>query len=234
MKKEDIHLDDIYRILFGQAPPIFLLEVFIRTLVIYVLLLIMIRWLGKRMSGQLTIMELAVMLALGAIICVPMQIPDRGLLQGVVLLLCALAFQRGISWLGVKNGKFEDFTQGKSSMLIKNGIIEVDELNDNGISHSQLYSKLRSENIFNLGEVERVYLEACGLYSIFKTEQPKPGLPILYIDDEAIVEEQKRQAIEEKNEADSVACKNCGYVKNKDAVGKCSNCGSDDWVKAII
>jgi uncharacterized membrane protein YcaP (DUF421 family) len=234
MKKEDIHIDDIYRILFGQAPPIFLLEVFIRTLLIYILLLFMIRWLGKRMSGQLTIMELAVMLALGAIICVPMQIPDRGLLQGAVLMLCALIFQRGVSWLGVKSGKFEDFTQGKSSMLIKNGILELGMLNENRISHAQLFSKLRSENIFNLGEVERVYLEACGLYSIFKTEQPKPGLPILYVDDEAIFEEQKRDAIEEKDEANSVACKNCGYVKDKNTIGKCNNCGEDDWVKAII
>jgi hypothetical protein len=58
MKKEDIHLGDWARILFGEAPPIFLLEVFIRTLIVYVFLLYILRWLAKRMSGQLTIMEL--------------------------------------------------------------------------------------------------------------------------------------------------------------------------------
>jgi hypothetical protein len=59
MKKEDIHLSDWSRLLLGEAPPLFLLEVFVRTLVIYVFLLFILRWLGKRMSGQLIIMELS-------------------------------------------------------------------------------------------------------------------------------------------------------------------------------
>jgi uncharacterized membrane protein YcaP (DUF421 family) len=92
MKKDEIHLEDIQRILFGQAPPQFLLEVFIRTVVIYISLLFIVRLLGKRMSGQLTIMEMAVMLTLGAIVSVPMQMPDRGLLQGALLLLCTRRF----------------------------------------------------------------------------------------------------------------------------------------------
>jgi uncharacterized membrane protein YcaP (DUF421 family) len=234
MKKEDIHLDDIYRILFGQAPPIFLLEVLIRTLIVYALLLFIIRWLGKRMSGQLTIMELAVMLTLGAIVCVPMQIPDRGLLQGVVLLLCAVGFQRGISLLGVKSGWFEDFTQGKMSMLIKNGTLELDELTKNRISHTQLFAKLRSENIYNLGTVDRVYLEACGLYSIFLAKSPRPGLPILYIDDEDIVNEQNHATVSEKNDEKLMACKSCGFVSETEPAEKCENCGENNWTKAII
>jgi uncharacterized membrane protein YcaP (DUF421 family) len=234
MKKEDIHLDDIYRILFGQAPVTFLLEVFIRTLVVYLVLLLAIRWLGKRMSGQLTIMELAVMLTLGAIICVPMQIPDRGLMQGIVLLLCAVWFQRGISLLGVKYGWFEDFTQGKSSMLVKNGMLILPELEKNRISHGQFFAKLRSEGIFNLGELDRVYLEACGLYSIFKSKSPKSGLPILFRVDQDIVENQNQATNEENNNEELVACKNCGHVQKKQADNKCDNCGENSWIKAII
>ena len=232
MKKEDIHLDDIYRILFGQAPVAFLFEVLIRTVIVYVLLLLIIRWLGKRMSGQLTIMELAVMLTLGAIICVPMQAPDRGLLQGLVLLLCAVGFQRGISLLGIRYGKFEDFTQGKTSMLVKNGRLELAELTHNRISHSQLFAKLRSENIFNLGMVDRVYLEASGLYSIFKSKSPKSGLPILHMDDEDIVEGQSQATAGGNDNEQLMACKNCGHVQEKPTTN-CENCGENDWIKAI-
>jgi uncharacterized membrane protein YcaP (DUF421 family) len=234
MKKEEIHIDDLYRILIGEAPVGFLLEVFIRTLVIYIALLFFIRALGKRMSGQLTIMELAVMLTLGAIICVPMQIPDRGLLQGAVLLLAAVWFQRGISYLGVKSGKFEDITQGKLSMLIKNGMLELDEMEKSRISHRQLYSELRNKGVFNLGDVDRVYLEACGVFSIFKSKESKPGLPILHLEAGDLVEEQKEATVEESKNASLVACQNCGFVKQKDTGNECPNCGRNNWVKAII
>jgi hypothetical protein len=50
MKKEDIHLGDLARILFGEAPPLFLLEVFVRTLIVYVFLLYILRMGYARVS----------------------------------------------------------------------------------------------------------------------------------------------------------------------------------------
>jgi hypothetical protein len=55
MNRYKVHLKDVARILFGQAPPVFLLEAFIRTLATYMLLIV--RWLGKRMTGGLTLIE---------------------------------------------------------------------------------------------------------------------------------------------------------------------------------
>src|ERR1700710_487373 len=127
MKKEEIHIDDIQRILFGQTPPIFLLETFIRSLIIFVCLLVVVRWLGKRMSGQLTIMEMAVMLTLGAIVSVGMQVPDRGILLSILVLLVTLTFHRGLGKLGFKSARIEDLTQGKMSLLVKDGVLEVKE-----------------------------------------------------------------------------------------------------------
>lgn len=55
------------------------------------------RLLGKRMNAQLTVAELSVMIMLGGIVSVPMQIPDRGILQGVLVLACIVALFRGIN-----------------------------------------------------------------------------------------------------------------------------------------
>ena len=55
MKKEDIIPGDFYRILFGETPAIFLFEVLLRTLLLYIALLVVVRVMGKRMGGQLTI-----------------------------------------------------------------------------------------------------------------------------------------------------------------------------------
>jgi uncharacterized membrane protein YcaP (DUF421 family) len=107
MKKEEINIFDFNRILFGEAPPQFLIEVLLRTLIIYLALLIMLRLLGKRMDGQISITEMGVMLTLGAIAAVAMQLPDRGLLQSITALICIFILQRGINWLNVKNEKLK-------------------------------------------------------------------------------------------------------------------------------
>jgi uncharacterized membrane protein YcaP (DUF421 family) len=228
MKKEEIHLDDIQRILFGQAPPVFLLEVLIRTLLIFVFLLFVVRWLGKRMSGQLTIMEMAVMLTLGAIVSVAMQIPDRGILLSMLVLLVTLVFHRGLGKLGFKNARVENLMQGKMSLLVKDGILQLEEMAICRISRQQLFAQLRGSKVYNLGKVKRVYLEACGVFSIFETEEAKPGLPVLPPDDQCMFDVQ--------SPVDLIACIHCGVVKNKQHEGSsnCDSCGWDEWTDAVL
>jgi uncharacterized membrane protein YcaP (DUF421 family) len=233
MKKQDIHFGDIHRILFGTSPPVFLLEVFFRTLILYIFLLFILRWLGKRMSGQLSIMELAVMLTLGAIVCVPMQIPDRGILQGFLLLLCAVFFQKGFSLAGVLNSKIEDITEGKVALLVKNGVMQIPQMEKERISRQQIFAQLRRIKIFNLGVVDRMYLEASGIFSIFQTPEPKPGLSIMPPDDFDIQGTQI-QNVEKIKDFLWIACINCGFVKKPDEIPECKDCGHKEWTKAVM
>jgi uncharacterized membrane protein YcaP (DUF421 family) len=228
MKKEEIHIDDIQRILFGQAPPVFLLEVLIRTLLIFVFLLFVVRWLGKRMSGQLTIMEMAVMLTLGAIVSVAMQIPDRGILLSMLVLLVTLTFHRGLGKLGFKSARIEDLTQGKLSLLVKDGVLQLQEMARCRISRQQLFAQLRGSEIYNLGKVKRVYLEACGVFSIFQTQKAKPGLPVLPPDDQRMFDVQSPVML--------IACIQCGVVKSKnnERSSNCDSCGCDEWTDAVL
>jgi uncharacterized membrane protein YcaP (DUF421 family) len=230
MKKEDIQWDDWHRILIGSAPTSFLLEVLIRTVIMYLVLLVVLRLMGKRMGGQLTISELAVMVTLGAIICVPMQVPDKGIIQGIFVLLCAWAFQRGFNLLGVKSSKMENLIQGKEAVLVKDGVLEVAELEAANISRQQLYGVLRAQNIYNLGEVERVYIEGCGIFSVFKFDAPKPGLSIYPSRDGEALENQH------KSDEHFYVCRMCGRTaeNEKERHGSCGNCGSKNWEEAII
>jgi uncharacterized membrane protein YcaP (DUF421 family) len=227
MKKYEIHLADWQRILFGQAPPMFLIEVFFRTLVIYVFLLFVLRWLGKRMSGQLTILEMAVMLTLGAIVSVAMQTPDRGITLSMFVLFCTLAFQRGLSRLGIKSARIEELTQGRISTLVKDGVLDLDEMRRCRISRQQLFAQLRSSGIFNLGQVRRVYLEACGVFSTVKTQAAVPGLPTLPPGDKTVT-------IIFQHTSD-IACTNCGKVSSHGpSVKECPACGAKNWITAVI
>ncbi|MCX6216802.1 YetF domain-containing protein [Spirosoma sp.] len=226
MKKEAIHLDDWQRILFGDAPAEFLLEVFIRTSLIYLILLIVMRLLGKRMNGQLTNLELAVMLTMGAIIAPAMQLPDRGLLLGVLALLCALIFQRGTNWLGGKSSKTEKIVQGTATVLVKDGVFQLEQMVSNRMSHQQIFAALRSENVYNLGMVKRLYLEAYGMFSIYRDEPGKPGLSVLEPSDNEI------QSIHEKTE--TLACTNCGNTAPaQPQPNSCPVCQANHWIAAV-
>lgn len=193
MQKEAVHLNDLKRILFGDAPPEFLIEIFSRTLIMYTLLLVIIRWLGKRMAGQMTIIEMSVMIMLGAVVSSPMQLPDKGILQSLTILLGIVMLQRFVTWLSVKDGKVEKITTGVAVVLVKDGILQLDNMSGSRISRQQVFAELRASEIYNLKQVNRMYIEGCGLFSIYKNESQTPGLSIFPPADSAIDKETKKR-----------------------------------------
>jgi uncharacterized membrane protein YcaP (DUF421 family) len=229
MEKADIKLNDFQRILFGEAPPEFLMEVLFRTVIIFLALLVFLRLIGKRMGGVLTISELAVMLTLGAILAVPMQMPDRGILQGILILVVVLLMQRGLNFWEFKDSKVEKITQGEVTMLVKDGVMKVGNMELSRISKQQLFAQLRKNNINNLGKVKRMYLEACGVFSIYAHPDERPGLSALPVKDAELYEKRVQ------NESGLMACLNCGNTLHKHAATQpCELCGGEEWTKAII
>lgn len=228
MDKENIELGDWERILIGNNPWGFMVEVFFRTLIIYVCLIIVMRLLGKRMNAQLTITDLAVMLTLGAIASVPMQSFDKGLLPGIILLVAILLLHQGLSYLTSKNRTVEVLTQGKVTLLAKEGVIDPEELQRLRISKDQVFAVLRSQGIRQLGQVKRLYSEADGHFSVFKFDEAKPGLSVFPRSENALPSKQK----EVQNQQ---ACCYCGYVVKITHTNQlsCSNCGNEDWIPAI-
>src|SRR5438132_1156779 len=98
MQPKPIQLTDWHRMLVGGTPWAFLIEVMLRAAFTYFLLLVCMRLLGKRVAGQMSISELAIFLSLGAAVGLPLQVPDRGLLPAIAVLLVAVLFQRGLSY----------------------------------------------------------------------------------------------------------------------------------------
>ena len=225
MKKEDIHLSDIGRILFGDTPPVFVLEVVLRTLFVYLFLLIAIRLLGKRTNGEITVTEVAIIVMLGAVVSVPMQMPDNGVLQGVLVLLCIVVFQRGITWLTIRSRRLEDITQGTLSIIVKDGILQKEVLRKARISTQQLFAIIRSKQVYNLGRVERLYMEACGTFSLYCTTDERPGLPIYPPGDAKMMETVTTHP-------DLWACCSCGTVLKTPGRHPCPACGMNEWVSA--
>jgi uncharacterized membrane protein YcaP (DUF421 family) len=229
MDKDEIKLSDWQRILLGNAPVEFLLEVFVRTLFTYFILLVVIRLLGKRMSGQLTSTEMAIMLVLGAIVSVPMQTPERGILQGVFMLFLFLGLHQFLTGWMRKNEKVEGLVQGTTSILVKDGVMQLPEMDSTNISREQLFAVLRGQQIYNLGKVKRLYFEACGEFSTYKEKAQRPGLSILPRINDGIENRQQRAGDEQ------LVCKQCGHVVPAQTTqAPCSICGEQQWEQPVL
>ena len=229
MKEHEIKLSDIQRMLIGEVPFHFYLEVIFKVAVIYLILMVSMRLMGKRMSTQLSRNEMAAVASLAAAVGVPLMNPDRGLLPAVVIAMVILFYQLLIARRAAKDKKFESLTQGSYNMLIKDGVLNVDAMTLTRISRERVFAQLRSASISHLGMVRRLYFEAGGGFSLLKAGEPKPGLSVLpgwdkqlnaYLNVPVNIE----------------VCRNCGCPKPSGTGGEnpsCGNCKSDEWGEAV-
>ena len=229
MQKEDIVFSDWHRWLFGTAPPSFTGEVAIRAIVIFVAMLLVVRWLGRRMKGQLSVGELAVILTLGAMIAGPLQLPTAGLLPSIVILLAVLGMHRLSNWLAYKYRPVELAQQGDLALLVRDGCLELATMHRHALSQEQLFGLLRNEQVAQLGELRRVYLEANGRLSYYKLPEPQPGLSIMPRPDTP-------PAAPTGPAHDQRVCATCGLVASPtDHAGThCRRCGADNWLPATV
>lgn len=229
MKKEDIIFSDWHRWLFGEAPPSFVGETAIRAFLLFLLMVGIMRLLGRRMKGQMSVTELAVVLTLGAVIAGPMQIPTAGLLPSVAVLVALLFMHRFSNWLAYKSRRVELVQQGDAALLVRDGCLDLPAMERQALSQEQLFGQLRNKSIAQLGELRRVYFEANGRLSIYKLTEPQPGLSVL-------PQEDAPPAAISGPAFSKQVCATCGHVPapTDHAGTHCMRCQAQNWVPASL
>jgi uncharacterized membrane protein YcaP (DUF421 family) len=225
MDKDMIRLDDIMRILRGEVPWGFYVELFIRAAVVFVILIASFRLMGKRMASRMTRNELAAVATLAAAIGIPLQTPDRGLVPGLLIAGILILVQRFVASRAAKNESFERSTQGKISTLVEDANLQIAAMKECHISRERIFSTLRSSNIRHLGEVKRLYLEASGSFTVINHPKPEPGLCVL-------PEVEKDFIAEQKFDQEKKVCSYCGYGQRETKEPVCPNCDHAEWVTA--
>jgi uncharacterized membrane protein YcaP (DUF421 family) len=231
MKPEDIHLSDWMRILVGEVPGSFYIEAFFRIVFIYLLLIVSMRLMGNRMGKPLTRNELIAMVSLAAANGVALMAADRGLLPVVLIAAIVIGYQRWIATRATRNARFESLVLDDLSILVEDGRLNLDKLEEGVLSRNQVFAKLRQESVKNLGQVRRAYQEANGDFAIFtfEEEEPRPGLSIVPATDTAFRQEQQKAAGQH-------ACGSCGHVLHSAQApnGQCPHCGQQQWQPAVL
>lgn len=223
MKKEDIQLGDWLRVFIGEAPGAFFIEIVIRTIVIYAILMIGFRLIGSRMAGQLSRTEQASLVTLAAAIGVPIQSPERGILPAIIIAIVVVFFGRIIAKRASKSEKFERISQGNIDTLVENGVLCLKNIRGTTLTRERVFAQLRSEHIVHLGQVKRLYIEPNGSFTLIENQDNAAGLSIIPANDTAYLHRFQL--------ADQIVCAYCGLDQGKDT--SCKNCGKSGWVQAI-
>ena len=220
-------MDFIQRLLIGDGPWAFLIEIVPRAVIIYALLLVAMRLMGKRMAAQLSITELAVVLMLVAAIGVPIQVSSQGVLPAAVVLFAVVLLQRLTGKAGFRWRRFEILEQGDVTILVKDGRMLLDELKACEMSREMLASELRAAEVAHLGQLRRVYLEASGSISIVRRKSERPGLTVRPDMDRALFDALAAHG--------HFSCWSCGTTVAADESPsyRCPGCKADRWESAV-
>lgn len=140
----------------------------IRTLILYLIILVMIRVMGKRQISELQTSELVVTLLISNIAVIPMQDTSLPLLSGVVPILLLVGCEVILSWLMLKNSSFRGLVCGKPQIIISNGTINQKKMKLLRISTEDLMEQLRQAGVFAISDVKYAILETNGKLSVLK------------------------------------------------------------------
>lgn len=219
------------RMLIGDAPPLFFLEVALRTLITFGWLLLMLRLTGKRGLAQLSPLELAIVIGLGSAAGDPMFYDDVPLLHALFVITLVVGLQRLLARLIIRSETVETFMEGQPVELLRGGVLDCQGMAQADLSYEDVFERLRQEGVRQLGQVQRLYFEQDGNLSLFchpDAAQAPPGLPIVPPWD------LEPPPPLRPGEPGPAACLRCGRLRNVEqegAPGPCT-CGGTAWTRA--
>ncbi len=179
----------------------------IRAAILYILVVLIIRIMGKHQIGQLQPYELVITILISELAAVPMQDTEIPLINGIIPILTLLIIQITLSLISLKSTTARRIICGGPTILIENGKIQQAELTKLRYSISDLLEQLRLKNIPNISDVEYAILETSGKLSVIPKSQKRPvnpedleiktqyeGLPLTLIIDGVLQHKQLRES----------------------------------------
>lgn len=173
---------------------------FLRTILLYLLIIVGIRLMGKRQVGELEPSELVFALIIADLAAVPMQDFGIPLLSGVIPILTLLCINLIMSILSLKSLRFRSLMCGRPSIIVQDGVLVEHEMAKNRFTIDELMEELRLKGYTDLTAIKYAILETSGQLSVlpYAAQQPvtaaqmgrtpnDPGLPLVLINDGRLI-----------------------------------------------
>ncbi len=194
-----------------------MLNIIFRTVIIYIVVTIAIRLMGKRQIGDMQPNELVITLLISEIAAIPLQDTNQPILSGIIAIFILVVLEISVSILAMKNFHIRKIMSGKSAVIIKNGVIDQHAMQDVRMTLLDLIELLRGKDIFRIEDVAFAVLEVNGDLSVMKKSEvetvkvsdmnisPSPAfLPLPVITDGKIVKESLTALSLERKDIDKI------------------------------
>ncbi|MEK3991324.1 YetF domain-containing protein [Robertmurraya sp. FSL R5-0851] len=187
----------------------------IRTIILYGVISIIFRLMGKRELGELNVLDLVVYIMIAEIAVVGIEKPEETIVNNILPMAVLMIIQITLAFFSLKSKKVRDMLDGKPSIIINNGKIDEHEMRKQRYNFDDLLLQLRDKDIRNIGDVEFAILETSGKLSVYEKSPNQGGITIpLILDGE--VQERNLQRLEKNKFWLLQELKKLGYTQVKE------------------
>lgn len=179
-----------------------MLETVLKTVIIYIVIMLSLRIMGKRQMSQLEPSELVVAVLISDIAAAPIIDEHISLSEGIIPVVTLVICEVLVAVAMLKSVRFRSLMFGKPAILIENGVIDQSQMKKNRITIDELTEGLRAQGITDISTVKYAILETDGSLNIlpYPAENPvtaklmginpeDPGYPVIVIDDGRVINE---------------------------------------------
>ncbi|MEN1934918.1 DUF421 domain-containing protein [Paenibacillus sp. 102] len=150
----------------------------LRTVVLYFIMLIIFRVMGKREIGELSILDLVVFIMLGELAVLGIIEADRPMWDQIVPMIVIVVIQIVLAYASLKSGRIRHLIDGEPAIIVRRGKIDEKQMRKQRYNMDDLLMQLREEGIGDIRDVEYAILEASGKLSVFEKQKNKNEKPI--------------------------------------------------------
>ena len=150
-----------------------MLATFIRSIIIYIIVLFTMRLMGKKEIGQLQPFELTIAIMIADLASIPMSDTGIPLTNGIIPILGLLVMNFIISIINLKSMAIRAVISGKPTILVYRGKIDEKNLRKEKVTLNELQERLRQNNVFSLADVEYAILETSGQLTVIQKPEKR-------------------------------------------------------------
>ena len=154
-----------------------MINTFVRVIILYILLLLVMRLMGKRELGQMQPFELVIAIMIADLASIPLSDTGIPLFDGIIPILALLVLQLIISLINLKSIWGRKIICGAPSILVYRGKIDEKIMRKEKFTINELQERLRENNIFSLADVEYAILETSGQVTVIQKPEKRNTIP---------------------------------------------------------